>query len=454
MLTYLDKLRPLLLLTFAITYLSGSLQQNQGLFLLTTLLLLVILLITVPLASVVNRRISLTLFILGSIFLYANNLPLSQWLLALGANAGLVAMFLALPLFSFPLQYDDYEPALRDYSRKYINTPLRFATFYAVLAFFLSSILNIGSYAIVHTLYEKVGDYKDQEMLLLSSMSRANMAPIFWSPSYVAVAVVISYTYVPWVQIIPQGIALSLLTLVIIWLSNILMLRKSNQIYSFQASAIDYPAVDTGKILKLILISLLLLGLVAIFNIYTSLNILVIIPIVAIIYPMLLALTQRKITSYQEQLNKYYHITLPNIRNEIVIFAAAGFFGKSLELTGVGKTATTFLHLEAMQQNGLFFLTITVLVSIMAAIGVHPVVTTSAVASAFTASALGVTPLTYTYILLAAYGFAVLVSPFSATSLVLAGLVGKSSWEVGPKINLRFAVFTALLFAVIFSLMP
>jgi hypothetical protein len=209
-----------------------------------------------------------------------------------------------------------------------------------------------------------------------------------------------------------------------------------------------------SKIIKLIVVSLLLLGLVAILNIFTTLNILVIIPLVAIIFPLLLALIQRKLTIYQEQLDKYYHISLPNIRNEVVIFAAAGFFGKALELTGVGKAATTFLHLEVMQQNGLFFLAITVLVSIMAAIGVHPVVTTSAIASAFTASSLGITPLTYTYVLLASYGFAVLVSPFSATSLVLAGLVGKSSWEVGPKINLRFAVITALLFAAVFSLLP
>lgn len=446
-------IRSILMISFTLTYLSGSILRNEKLILLTSILLIPVILKTLPLVSSAVRRTSLTLIFVGGFLLYANHIPPAKWLYALGANAGLSALFLFMPMFTFALVYGDYEPALRRFSQKYVSSSRRFAVIYSLLAYFFSMVLNLGSFSIIHSIYKKSASSQSRDMILSATMARANIAPIFWSPSYVGMAVVVSYTNVPWIQLLPKGILLSILMMITIVLSNLYNMRKSCPAPDVPEDTASLP-VDMGKLLQLLVICLLLLGMVAVFNIFTDLSILVIIPLVAMIYAPAVALIQGKLPCYREQLRNYYHITIPNTRAEIVIFAAAGFFGESLELSGVGKSIAAVLQPGAIGQNGLFFLVIAVMGCILGTIGVHPVVVTSAIASSLTAFDLGISPLTYTYMLLAVYGFSVLVSPFSGTSLILSGLFGKSPWEIGPKLNMYYTGLVIIIFAFLFSLVP
>lgn len=451
--TVVKSLRQIMLLSFGLLYLAAYFTGSNILFSFSALLLVIVVCFTLPLASKANRNVSLALFILGALLLYTKNAPWQEWLTAVGANGGLVLIFLALPFLTFPLHYDNYELVLKNFSLKYITNAVKFGNLAAFLGFFLSSVLNMGALPIVYNLLKKSGESLQAENVLLSSITRANTAGAFWSPNYVCVAVILHSLKLPWLTtIFPYGLLLSLLVILSNWFSLIIR-PKPLPTQLFPANQLKEIYIDKKKLGKLAGIFLSLIIITAVLNVITTWNILIIVPVVALFYPLLLALLESKLTNYLEQLHCYYFDTLLSIKNELVIFAAAGFFGKSLEISGMGRVIPKVLRIEQFNQPSFAILLIMLVVAFLAIIGFHPVVTTSAIAASISAGSLGISSHAYAFALLAAYGLAALVSPFSGMSLVMAGLTKRSSWEVSLGLNKLYAIGMAVILALIIPLL-
>ena len=125
------------------------------------------------------------------------NADLEHWVSALGSNTGLVALFISLPFLSFPLKYENYQSSLEKFSLKYIKNTVTLANFSALLTFFLASLLNLGAMQVVYNLLYQKKASLDYERILFRSMLRGNLAALFWSPNYVAVAVIIHSLDIP-----------------------------------------------------------------------------------------------------------------------------------------------------------------------------------------------------------------------------------------------------------------
>ncbi|NLW24343.1 MAG: hypothetical protein GXY91_03720 [Clostridia bacterium] len=440
-------LRQPVLIVFALIYMLNVFTPFSRILIpLSTFLLIIMVLQTLPFASSASKSISMLLFLLGGVFLYLNEASYYNYLEALSSNTGLVVLFIVLPLLSFPLYYDDYENTLKSLSLKYINGPVRFGNISAFLTFFLCSILNIGAFAIIYELFKQTKEFTKSQKVLFNSMLRGNFAAIFWSPNYVGLAAIIHTLNVSWVSILPAG----LLIAGIILLSNSILIllqtkkNDNNTIHDYNSSAIP---LEKDKIRNLLFIFLGLISLVAILNSFTSLEILEIIPLVALFFPFVLAVFQKKLPIYKKLLHKYYFDKLLKINNEVLIFAAAGFFGKSLEISGIGAMVPSLLRIENIHQPAIAIFTIIFIVSLLAFVGVHPIVTTTTIGTTISAGSLGISLTAYTFVLIAAFGIAVMVSPVSGTTLVISGITKHSSFEMGPRLNKFYALGMAVFLA-------
>ena len=96
-------------------------------------------------------------------------------------------------------------------------------------------------------------------------MLRGNLAALFWSPNYVAVAVIIHSLDIPWISIVPLGLSISILIL----LSNCLLttittMKKENDLVSELEKAVllDLTSQDKKNLWKLVGIFSLLISFV------------------------------------------------------------------------------------------------------------------------------------------------------------------------------------------------
>lgn len=437
------------MIAFSITYLLAPLTSSSILFSISAFLLVIVVCQSLLLATPVNRYISITLFLTGSFLLFYKNAALNEWIVSIGANSGLVTLFIALPFLGFPLSYEDYHTTLKVLSAKYMKNDIYFGNLSHLITYCLSALLNLGSFPIIYNLFGNDTTSSQKEKTLRIAMTRGNTAAIFWSPNYVAVAVILYYLNIPWISIVPMGLALSLAIVLSTWFSTMLRVKFAGPQPVQKTVSLAGTDMNFRLVAKLAVIFITLLSLVAFLTIFTTWNILVIVPIVAIIFPLILALIQNKLLIYRQQLHNYYSTTLSNLKNEVIIFAAAGFFGKSLEITGVGKIVPSLLQLDNIHQPFLAILAIMLVMGVLAIVGVHPVVTSSAIAASIGADTLGLSLSAYAFALLAAYGLAVLVSPFSGMSLVMSGLTKRSAWEVSLLDNMLYSVGMALFFAAV-----
>ena len=78
-------------------------------------------------------------------------------------------------------------------------------------------------------------------------------------------------------------------------------------------------------------------------------------------------------------------------------------------------------------------------------------VTGSALAAALTPAGLGLNQMTFVLTLLTGWLLAILLSPFSATSLLAGAYTGKASWDISLKMNGLFGLFCLVFFSILLS---
>lgn len=442
-------IRPILYLTYLSLYLLWAMTDIPFLMNAMGLLLIVLVIQAIPGSSYLNRIVALILFCLGFFSLWSAQAPLQNWITALTKNGGLVALFITLPLFSFLLSYEDYRQAIKDFFQGYIRNGKEFNILTTWLSFILGAILNLAGIHLLYSLLKenaKVYEVKDD---FYKALARGNLAAIFWAPNYMSMAVVLTYTNLSWLAIAPTGFLLSCILLMIASLF-------------FHFSSIRSPEggkdnvtrePDLQPLFRLLGVYAGLIVMVAFFNYYTDYGILIIVSLVGLIYPLLQAVIQRKTDIYQREASNYYNNTLPKIKNEVLLFASVGFFGKALDITGAGSWITSYLHLSELPFPGITVFVIIALMGILSLLGIHPIISISALATALDPTSVGISVRAFAYTMLLGYKIGVIISPFSAMSLVMSGITGENPWKVVPRLNFIYALVISLVFSLILPFM-
>ncbi len=449
---FYNNLRRWLILAFAFLYLSNYFINSSHIKVLYSIVLLLVILQAIPDLPKTNLKVSLSLFIIGGVFLYVNNISLNGWLSAIAKNAGLITLFITVPLLGLPFFYENYQEELKKIASKHMTNVCLFCLLTAVVTHILGVIISIGCIPIVYELFNRNARLYKAEKLFLAALVQGYMTTGFWSPAWASTAIVTHELQISWLRIIPFGILLTTISISLTLLFIYIKVKRNPQLYQ-NLSPQPSLQINWRYVFTLITLITSLILIIMLFNYFTGWSILAIIPVVACIYPLVTAVVQKKLPQYKKGLGFYYDEKLFKTKNEVVLFTAAGFLGKSLELSNVSQAIPQLLPSFLTNYPVLMIFFLMAIMLLISLTGIHPVVTGSALVGSLTPLSLGLSPLTFALTILAGWAISILVSPFSAVNLVMSGLTSMPSWDISLKINGRFGVFMLFIISGIIALL-
>jgi hypothetical protein len=421
---------------------------------LFAILLLLAAIIAFPQCRRSTQATALALFALGALCLWSFRGNYLDWSVALTANGGLVVLFIALPLFSFLLNYNDYIGSVGKLFQVYVRKPHWFFTLIAVFAGLLGAVMNLAGMTLMDQLLRPSLPKFGKEKHFTQALSRGNLSMSYWAPCHMSVATVITYTGISWLELAPRGILLSLLQLLVIALFFFINVPKHKEeasaVLASTEPLVTFDKKDRKIIAELLVVYVGLIIWVAIFNWQTNLPILAIITITAYSYPLLVALWVSKTAGFKKDWQQYIRIE-PKISNQVLLFSSVGFFGKALALSGIGDRVIQLIGLDNITSPILLIAGIALVMVFLSMIGIHPLVSMITLATTLRPELLGISSLSLAYTYLLGYSVGVVVSPFSAVALTMSALNGQDPWNGLTKYNIVYGIVLIALFACIIS---
>jgi len=449
----LDPIRSMLTLSFLLVYLVNIFLNLQTLTNILAFLIVWLLVINLPYLKSINKYVSLVLLLCGSVLLINCKADIFQWVNALTKNTGLICLLTTVPLLGIPLNFENFRQALADSAQKYLNVPASFYLITNILSYSIGMLLNLAGISIVYQLLNQAAA-KYPRNLFITALTRGYGCCVFWSPNFISVAVILHYLKLPWLEVAPWGFLFAGISIFVAYI-----LQKINFASQLNENAADKEANfppksnESAKLLhKLVGLGLFLLFLIIILEYITGESVLVIVPLLAITFPYLVALLWRKQNIFYPALRNYYTHSLPRMKNEIVLFAVAGFFGQSLIEAGVGDLLAKIIEASNIESSFLYIVAIIGIMVLPSLIGIHPVVSGSTIAVTVPVSILPLMPIQYALTLLTGWTLSIILSPFSGTVLVTAGMTSETPFKVGIGWNWRYALILTAIYVVILPL--
>lgn len=440
------------LIFFALVYLLNYFMPIEALKYLGSILLLYVVVQAMGRLPKVNRRVVLGLFLIGAVLLFYKGASPLEWIISFTKNANLVTLFICVPMMSMPFFYEDYQGELKNVAQTRMRQLLPFCMLVALSTHILGVLISVGAVAIIYELMSPNAKLYHAEDIFLTTLLRSYNTSGFWSPAWASVVVVTTQLEISWIRLIPIGVGLALFMNLLDMLSVFLKTKREPQRYVCEAGSED-TTVNWKRIVIMLVLALTLIALIVLLSVITPWNLMIIIPLVSISFPILIALIQRRGLEYKQGIAKYYNHGLVKVQNEVTLFTAAGFLGKALEYSGVGEMLPGLIPSWMQSYPPLLLASIMLMIILPSLIGIHPVVTGTALVTAVVPAAFGLSNMTFALTVLTGWLLAILLSPFSATALMASGFTGKASWSISLGLNGRFGFLCVALFSLLVSIL-
>jgi len=281
------------------------------------------------------------------------------------------------------------------------------------------------------------------------------ISTIMWSPYFASVALVIKLLHLNYSDFalfaVPQALLLFLT-------GNILVMAQMNrqaakhiavadggQVYAPGAGMSTHHSEDRQKVTQLAVLIALMLTSVILLEEWTGANVMVLIAYVSIIVTVIWLLYLGKGGQIKEHAREYLFKLLPAIGNEVVLFLSAGFFGVILLHTPFHVLLVEQLQwIEGLWPIAkiLLFLAIPVILSL---VGIHQIITVTIFATSIDPAMIGLHPVAYAVLLMAAWSISTIVSPVTPVNITLGQLLRENSLTVGLARNYGYALTVTML---------
>lgn len=396
-----------------------------------------------------NRKLIL-LLLLCSGLLISSGTGTFDWAAAATENAGMVSLLLTVPMLSAILYYAPYEASIQALAARYIRSGYAFYSVVLTLEAFLSSLMTLAAIPFAYQLIKPIAARFPGE-LAYKAITRGFIINLFWSPNVVTVAVVLQYVNISWPQLALAGVVCSLLAFAV---ACLLGRRECNRLADPHADS----APEAGEVLvsrehKRRLVALLLqVGLVVaaviVLSHFAPKGIFAVVSLVAFVMPFTLALVLGKMPVFLQRFKHYLAEVLPGMSDEFLLFLTIGFFGYSL------SRALTMFPLQTSAESlagidpGILSLLGIAAITGLAIGGVHPIVTISSLSVIIGKIDLGLTNVQLAVIFMTGYTLYLILSPFSSAVMIMSGISGQNVYNMGWRLNWRYALALTLLVAM------
>lgn len=462
----LEKMQGLLIACMAFSYLLLEFLPEPQVQSLASLLIILVIVTALPAMRGSTAIISILLISIGAFLMIMWRASWQDWLSGFRVNLTLVTLFIFVPLLGIPVRTGGYVQALQVLFVRKMSNPLFYFLGLKLLTHILGVILNIGSIPIVYHL--STASKLKSVRLLADGINRGFSSTVFWSPYFAAMALVLSQLKINWNSIVFYALGLVAIScLVSLWVDLPVLRKTSQECVEIDEAKIDEVKVDElkvslapnelavgakQKVIQMFMLILSVMAIVLLIEMVTSYNMVLIICLVSIIFPLVWNLLFQQGSAYVEEVRQHVYATLPKMKKEIVLFLLAGFFSKAFVQAKLG-------HYLIEQLQGIFgsfsmgiAFCLSLLVVLSAVLGLHPIVVVTILVTSINPQLLGFSAQYFAVLLLASWGISNAVSPATAANNLLANLVKVDVLELSIKWNYKYMLIMIIILPIYLTL--
>lgn len=453
--------RSVLTFTLAIAYLSNLFLQAVWINHLIIILMSIVILLSLLVVSGSAKIIGYISFAVSIIIFLYYQAPLSVWQQALEENLYFVVMFTMIPLLRVPIQHGGYFEALQGFFKRFVNTSSKFYLLVSFISTFVGILVNMAVVPLVHAI-SSASEFSANKKLLSSAISRGFTTCTIWAPTMASMALISQFTGVKWHEFFPYGILGGVICGVTGYtLTMIEEKRKEGRgtpVSCEPSEEIDSRRINDKinyrKVIELAFFGIVLITSIGVISLFTGIHTIIVVSLMALIFPILwLTIIRRLPVLFREFKGEYYHKSLPNLKNEIILFVGAGLFATSITYSHLGDYVPMFLSLLVGQNAIMFSIVVIVISLILSALGVHPIVSIAIIGGTIDPSLYGVSPLYMALLLAGSWAMGLSISPSAASIIAIAGLADESPVQVGPRWNGLYVLLSSAVLILVMTLL-
>lgn len=457
----LEKMQGLLIACMAFSYLLLEFLPEPQVQSLASLLIILVIITALPAMRGSTAIISILLISIGALLMIMWRASWQDWLSGLRVNLTLVTLFIFVPLLGIPVRTGGYVQALQVLFERKMSNPLFYFLGSKLLTHILGVILNIGSIPIVYHL--STASKLKSVRLLADGINRGFSSTVFWSPYFAAMALVLNQLKINWTSIVFYALGLVAIScLVSLWVDLPVLRKTSQECVEIDEAKIDELKVSLApnellvgakqKVVQMFMLIFSMMAIVLLVEMVTSYNMVLIICLVSIIFPLVWNLLFQRGSAYAEEVRQHVYATLPQMKKEIVLFLLAGFFSKAFVQAKLG-------HYLIEQLQGIFgsfsmgiAFCLVLLVVLSAVLGLHPIVVVTILVTSINPQLLGFSAQYFAVLLLASWGISNAVSPATAANNLLANLAKVDVLELSIKWNYKYMLIMIIILPIYLTL--
>ena len=445
-----NDIRRVAMVSYVLLHMLTNFVQIPLVVFMANVLLVFVIALTIPSLGKTNRIVISSLLGAAILILISNQVPVSQWLGAFSRNGALAALFITIPMLNIPFGYGDYQHELQNFAKRHLGSPFLFCLVVWILTHLFGLIILIGAIPFMFNLLEGNAKMYGAEKEFASTLVHAQVSAGFWSPIWSSM-IIVTYTLgIAWLDFVPFGLLVTLIFFVFSMLWLYISLKRSG---AHPIKASSDTTTSGSAMLTIVVLAILPVLVIVVVNYISDISITSAIPIVSLGYPVAVAMVMGKWRRYATGMSDYFNVRILNVKNEVALLTAAGFFGKALELAGIQSAVTYLLPSNLADFPFLGIISIMMVFVITVHFGMHPVVAGSAMVVSLAPQSLGLSQFMFGFVLITGWALGILLSPFSATNMVTGGLVGEPSWNISTKRHGIFGLSMLVLLSGVLALL-
>ncbi|ACB85755.1 hypothetical protein [Natranaerobius thermophilus] len=455
----IEHLKRILYLGIITTYIGGVFVYPE-LHILTSAFCLFALIIFLPSVRGITLGLSLSFIVLGILVLLGEGAPLVSYFSSLRRMANILTMVTLIKVLGIPMDLGGYSSEIKSFVNREIKGEGFLYIIATVIAYMIGVSIVVASVPVVYYTIERAvrSVSRTPEKFLSMAIKRGLFLALLWTPASPLMAVSLDASGASWANVFFPCIVVSILGLLLALIiyrpgrstetSNTITESQASHLASYQFESESQQgtlSIFASSLIKKLIIILFSLILILVFlEALLPFGMLDLVIVVAIIFAGGWSLALNQGRAFYIKSKELFYDSLPNYGQQVVLFLGAGFFAGAIGESDQLMANFLEIIISGTGTVGILYL-IPVLIILLAITGIHPLITITVLGEGLGAlgNAVPVSYLGFAFVLGGA--LALLISPFSAATLITAELVHRTPFKVGVVWNGLFGIYVLII---------
>lgn len=423
-------------------FIFNQFMSNNALTYGITVLTGIVIIISLIYSKGLPKYFGIVMTIVSCFILVYQHQGFDVWHEGVTKNLALVLLITIVPILGIPISLGNYHKYLGGFIAKFQKKPHILYLMVSGMFTLIAPITNIGSIYIIHSMLDKM---RLPNGFIGRVYVRGITSVHTWSPYFASVFLVVYSLQIPIHQYLPYGLILSFFQIVIAYM----LFKYVEARYITFDLQYSGTSQNNKKLYELIAIIVLLTGMIFALEPFVPWSVIVLISLLVLGFTFCWSFYLHESKAFFREFNTYRKNIFPQKANETSLLLTAGLFGVVLGKTPVSNVIqSVWGSLANLSVFVLIFATI-IIVSLLSLIGIHQIVTVSAIIATVSYQALGIDVIVMAMMLLSAWAVSVTVSPISPVITIVTSIIKENPFKVILRWNLHYALILALVHSVV-----